>query len=132
MTRLSISSAIGVVSQFMHAPTTKHLKAAYCIVQYLKKSPAQGYYMSSKMISKLKPLLMHIGQGQNLIGALLLSTIALWEVTLLHGKNKKQPVVARSCEKAEYRVMTHAICVIQWICGLLRELVFMSQGPMNL
>lgn len=34
LTRLDISYAVGVVSQFMHAPTTKHLEAVYRVFRY--------------------------------------------------------------------------------------------------
>lgn len=42
LTKPDISYVVGVVSQFMLAPTTRHLEAAYRIVGYLKKSHGQG------------------------------------------------------------------------------------------
>lgn len=41
LTRPNSSYAMGVASQFMHSPMMKHLKAAYYILQYLKKSLSQ-------------------------------------------------------------------------------------------
>lgn len=31
-----------VIGHFMNAPTTTHLKAAYCVLQILKKNPHKG------------------------------------------------------------------------------------------
>lgn len=42
LTRPDIAYAVGLVSQFMHVPTTIHLEATYRILRYLKKSPGMG------------------------------------------------------------------------------------------
>lgn len=41
LTRPNISYIIGVVSYFMHVPSTRHLEAAYCTVCYLKRNLGQ-------------------------------------------------------------------------------------------
>lgn len=42
LTKLNISYVIGLVSQFMHAPTIIHLEATYRILRYLKRNPGMG------------------------------------------------------------------------------------------
>lgn len=42
LTRPDISYVVGMVSQFMHNRTTKHLETTFHIVRYLKKSLDQG------------------------------------------------------------------------------------------
>lgn len=41
ITRPDISYVVGLVSQFMHAPTTLHLEATYKILRNLKKNPGK-------------------------------------------------------------------------------------------
>lgn len=40
--KLDISYAVGLVSQFMHGPTTVHLEATYRILGYTKRNPSMG------------------------------------------------------------------------------------------
>lgn len=42
LTRPDITYAVGVISQFMHAPTQNHLEAVYRVLQYLKGCPRKG------------------------------------------------------------------------------------------
>lgn len=42
ITRPDIGFVVSVMSQFMHATCTGHLKAVYRILKYLKKGPGQG------------------------------------------------------------------------------------------
>lgn len=42
LTRLDISYTVRLISQFMHAPTTLHLKVAYRILSYLKWNLGMG------------------------------------------------------------------------------------------
>lgn len=53
----------------------------------------------------------------------------LLRVIWLFGSTK-QPIVARSSAKAEFRIMAHRICKMLWIRNLLKELGFNSQGSM--
>lgn len=43
-TRLDISFAVSVVSQFMNNPLEKHMEAVYRILRYLKMTPSQGLF----------------------------------------------------------------------------------------
>lgn len=52
-TRLDISYAVQILSQFMDAPTENHVDAAHRVLKYLKTSPRQGILMSSDSNLKL-------------------------------------------------------------------------------
>lgn len=45
--RPDIAFAVGVVSQFIHAPQTPHLEATYRILRYLKSAPGRGLLFTS-------------------------------------------------------------------------------------
>ena len=42
LTRPNIAFSVSVVSQFMHAPTKRHMEATNQILRYLKGSPSKG------------------------------------------------------------------------------------------
>lgn len=60
LTKLDIFYEVGVVNQFMHASTTKHLEGAYCIAYYSKKSLGQGHLYRRRHDLRVKA--MQIGQ----------------------------------------------------------------------
>ena len=41
-TRLDISFAVSLISQFLNNPSENHMKAVYRILRYLKKDPRKG------------------------------------------------------------------------------------------
>lgn len=51
-TRVDITFAVNMLSRFLHAPTVKHLQAAYIILRYLKETSSDGLvYTGSKCIN---------------------------------------------------------------------------------
>ncbi|XP_060190334.1 uncharacterized mitochondrial protein AtMg00810-like [Lycium barbarum] len=48
MTRVDISFAVQVLSQFMHAPKVSHMEAALRVVRYINCSPGLGLFMPSQ------------------------------------------------------------------------------------
>jgi hypothetical protein len=53
-TRLDISFAVQVLSQFMGKPRDTHLVAAIRVLRYIKASPAQGLFFAAKSILQMK------------------------------------------------------------------------------
>ncbi|XP_028080876.1 uncharacterized protein LOC114282400 [Camellia sinensis] len=52
-TRHDLTSAVSVVSQFMHAPRTEYLNVVPHILRYLKTSPNLGLFFTATHQSKL-------------------------------------------------------------------------------
>lgn len=53
ITKPDINYAVQVLSQFMHQPTTAHMKAALHVVRYLKSAPEQGISMAHSSATHL-------------------------------------------------------------------------------
>ncbi|GMP68005.1 hypothetical protein CsSME_00027778 [Camellia sinensis var. sinensis] len=102
VTRPDITYAVGVVSQFMHAPRQSHFVAVCRILQYLKRTLGWG-----NKIDRRSTLGYYTFVGGNL-------------VTLL---SKKQTVVARSSAEAEYHAMAHIASEMLWAA------IFIANNP---
>ncbi|XP_019261966.1 PREDICTED: uncharacterized protein LOC109239830 [Nicotiana attenuata] len=53
MTRPDIAFAVQVLSQYMHAPKTSHMKAAERVVRYIKSTPGLGLFKPTGRCNKL-------------------------------------------------------------------------------
>ena len=53
-TRLDISYAVSLISQFMHNPKQSHLQAAHRVLHYLKGSPGKGVLFKKNPDLKLE------------------------------------------------------------------------------
>jgi len=53
-TRFDITYIIGIVSQFMHAPSEEHMDAVYMILRYLEGAPNKGLLYSKNGVSNIK------------------------------------------------------------------------------
>lgn len=99
---------VGVISQFIHAPTQAHMYAAYRMLRYLKSCPCKGllYHGNHRMVayidvdwaSSISDIRLTSGYYTFVGGNL---------VTWL---SKKESVVARSSAAVEFRSMMHDIC----------------------
>lgn len=130
LTRPNISYGVGVISQFIHAPMTRHLDIAYHILRYLQKNPGQGLLYGWRQD-------FHIEAFTNVDWARFITDrrstfgyCTFMESNLVTWHNKKQPIVARSSAKAKFWAMAHGIYEMLWSSGLLRELWFHSQVPL--
>ncbi|KAK8954463.1 hypothetical protein KSP39_PZI002722 [Platanthera zijinensis] len=121
-TRPDISFSVGVLSQFMHSPTTAHLEAARRVLRYLKHAPGLGLFYRADSVSSLSCF-----TDADFAGSLTdrRSTTGL---CVFHGdhlvswRSKKQHIVSRSSAESEYRAMAHGVTELIWLRSLLTEL----------
>ncbi|KAL3344419.1 hypothetical protein AABB24_023717 [Solanum stoloniferum] len=105
MTRVDISFAVQVLSQYMHAPKKSHIEAALRVVRYIKSAPGLGLFMPSQS-SELLTVYCDSDWGtcvqtrRSITGYLMKFGDAL-----VSWKSKKQETVAKSSAEAEFRSM---------------------------
>ncbi|XP_015167207.1 uncharacterized mitochondrial protein AtMg00810-like [Solanum tuberosum] len=122
MTRVDISFAVQVLSQFMHAPKESHMEAALRVVKYIKIAPGLGLLVPSQS-SELLTTYCDSDWGtcvqtrKSVTGYLVKFGYAI-----VSWKSKKQETVARSSAEAEFRSMDSTVAEITWLIGLYKEL----------
>ncbi|XP_019053901.1 PREDICTED: uncharacterized protein LOC109114922 [Nelumbo nucifera] len=131
MTRPNIAYAVGVLSQFMHAPKATHLEAAHRVLRYLKKFPGTGL-----LFGKHEHIRVEVYTDADWAGSVddrksTSGYCALVGGNLVTWRSKKQSVVARSSVEAEYRAMSHGVAELLWIKNLLGELDFPLSDPIE-
>ncbi|KAI5348837.1 hypothetical protein L3X38_001724 [Prunus dulcis] len=131
ITRLEITYAVNILSQFTHQPKEPHLDAALRILRYLKGSPGQGLLFS--LNSKL-PLIGYCESNWANRPMTKRSTSGYCVFLGIHlsPKTKKQKTVSRSSAEAEYRSMATATCELTWLRYLLKDLQVTNLGPAKL
>ncbi|GMP56109.1 hypothetical protein CsSME_00020702 [Camellia sinensis var. sinensis] len=108
VTHPDITYAVGVVSQFMHAPRQPHFVAVCRILQYLKRAPGRGDAdWAGNTTDRRSTSGYCTFVGGNLV---------TW-------RSKKQTVVARSSAEAEYRAMAHTVSEMLWAA------IFIANNP---
>ncbi|MCO5609907.1 hypothetical protein L7F22_064142 [Adiantum nelumboides] len=98
ISRPDLSSAVGLVSQFMQLPRKPHLDAMRRIMSVFDRRSTSGYMFSFG------------------------SAAITWS-------SKKQPTIALSSTKAEYRGAAVVACEVAWLKMLLRDLNIQVQDP---
>ena len=132
VTRPDITYAVGVVSQYMHAPRHPHYTAIYRILHYLKGAPGRGLLykpcasLCVRGFSDADWASCRSDRGSTsgyctFVGG----NLVTW-------RSKKQNVVARSSAEAEYRAMTHTASEMLWVRSLLRDLGIDVSTPMQM
>ncbi|XP_017982276.1 PREDICTED: uncharacterized mitochondrial protein AtMg00810-like [Theobroma cacao] len=111
-TRLDISYAVQVLSQFMDKPSSEHFMVVYRVMKYLKRAPSQGILMKSKSDMRISAYSdsdwARCPDSRKSItgfGIFIGDSLMSW-------KSNKQTVVARKSAKAEYRSMALTCCEI--------------------
>jgi hypothetical protein len=108
LTRSDISYTMNQLCQFLHCPTTEHLKATKRVLRYLKRTPEHRLHFKrgslqlhaycdsdwdSDPLDRMSTTSYCVFLGSNLVS---------WHA-------KKQPVVSRSSTEAKYRAMAITI-----------------------
>ncbi|CAH1437806.1 unnamed protein product [Lactuca virosa] len=124
-TRPDIGFAVGMVSRFMNAPTTRHMKVVFQILHYLKKNPGYGL-LFKKTGERGVNIYTDADWGGFCVDGRSTSGYCtfVWG-NLVTWRSKKQSVVARSSAEAEFRAMCQGIC--EGICILSISSVFYSR-----
>ncbi|PRQ41825.1 putative RNA-directed DNA polymerase [Rosa chinensis] len=131
-TRPDIAYAVGVVSQFMHAPSEDHMNAVYRILRYLKAAPGKGLLFAKKDKLVVEGYTDADWAGSKVDRRSTSGYFTFVGGNLVTWRSKKQKVVARSSAEAEFRGMAHGVCELLWIRHLLKDLGFKNRKTMDL
>ncbi|GAV86058.1 hypothetical protein CFOL_v3_29491, partial [Cephalotus follicularis] len=143
ITRLDISFAVSVVSQFMSAPRTTHWQPVLHIVRYLKDAPSRGLIFRDRghlhIAGYSDPDCLEVTgySDANWAGCpvdrrFTSGYCVFLGRNLVSWKSKKQSVVSCSSAEAEYRAMVNVTGELQWIHMLLAEIGFSVTRPSTL
>ena len=132
VTRPDIAYAVGIVSQFMHAPQEDHWEAVLRIVRYLKGTVEHGIFFK-----KYGHLEVHGFTDADWAGNPNDRKSTAGYFTFVGGnlvtwRSKKQKVVALSSAEAEFRGIKSGLTEILWLKRLMTELDLQSPQPCRL
>ncbi|GFY96881.1 dihydroxyacetone kinase [Actinidia rufa] len=131
-TRLDLTFAASIVSQFMHSPRTSHLDAVYHILRYLKSCPGRGLFYKSEVQSGLSCFTDVDYAGSKSDRRSTSGFCTFHGSHLISWKSKKQAVVSRSSVEAEYRAMAQGTNVvtefIEGLVGIYAGLQYLDGG----
>ena len=121
-TRLHISYAVNVLSQFMHSPQKHHFEAVFRVLRYLKGTVGLG--ITFKKQGNLD-LLIYI--DSDFAGCLLDRMSTTRYYTFLGGnlvtwRSKKQNIVSMSSTEVEFLAISKGIDEVPWLRYLLQDL----------
>lgn len=103
LTRPNILYVVGVISQFMHVPTTIHLEAVYHVFQYMKKNPNGGLLYRNMSGLRLEAYTHVDWAGSTIDRISTLGYCTFVGGNLVTWRNKKQSTVTRSSAKAVFK-----------------------------
>uniref|UniRef100_A0A2N9IW51 Integrase catalytic domain-containing protein n=1 Tax=Fagus sylvatica TaxID=28930 RepID=A0A2N9IW51_FAGSY len=122
VTRLDISYAVHIVSQFMAAPRSLHYAAVLRILRYLKGTLFHGLHFSSQSSLTLQAYSDADWAGDPTDRRSTTGYCFLLGDSLISWRSKKQSVVARSSTEAEYRALADTTAELLWLRWLLQDL----------
>ncbi|XP_057999413.1 uncharacterized mitochondrial protein AtMg00810-like [Hevea brasiliensis] len=104
-TRLDITYAVGLVSQYMHDPCEPHLEAIFPILQYLESTPGKGLLFSKHGHLQIKAF-TDADRGGSVDDRRSTSDYCTFiGGNLVTWRSKKQNVTPRFSAEAEFRAM---------------------------
>ncbi|XP_024200110.1 uncharacterized mitochondrial protein AtMg00810-like [Rosa chinensis] len=133
ISRLYLTCAVSLVSQFMHSPTTHHPQIVKRILRYLKGTVDRVIVMKNNGHFNL------VGYSDSDWAANAIDQKSITGYCTFIGgnlviwKSKKQTVVARSSAEVEqYREMASIVCELIWLKTLLGDLGIVCIVPISL
>ncbi|XP_042026953.1 secreted RxLR effector protein 161-like [Salvia splendens] len=121
-TRPDIAYAVGVVSQFMHAPQVAHWEAALRIVRYLKGTVGHGILFENHGHLEIHGFTDADWAGNPNDRISTAGYFTFVGGNLVTWRSKKQKVVALSSAEAEFRGIKSGLTEILWLKKLMTEL----------
>ena len=118
-TRLDISYAVYVVSQFMAAPRSPHYAAVLKILRYLKGTIFDGLHFSSHSSLTLQAYSDADWAGDPTDRQSTTGYYFLLGDSLISWRSKKQTIIACSSTEAEYRALATTTAKLIWLRWLL-------------
>nr|XP_017179568.1 uncharacterized protein LOC108169864 [Malus domestica] len=132
ITRLDITYAVEIISQFMHSPTVDHLNVVKRILRYLKGSIGKGILMQNNQSTSISGY-TDADWADNAIDRRSTTGYCMFMGgNIVTWKSNKQHVIARSSAEAEYRALAATACELIWLKGLLFDLGFHCSNFMPL
>nr|XP_016467801.1 PREDICTED: uncharacterized mitochondrial protein AtMg00810-like [Nicotiana tabacum] len=131
-TRPDLAFSVQLLSQFMHAPTSSHLSAAYHVLKYVKGTLGQGLFMSVASDFSLHAYCDSDWASFPSSRRSVSGYLVLLGGSLLTWKSKKQHTVSLSSVEAEYHSMRRVVAELAWLTRLLHELSVTSIFPVPL
>ncbi|KAK2973952.1 hypothetical protein RJ640_027581 [Escallonia rubra] len=128
-TRPDILFDVGLMSRYMEAPTTSHLKVAKKILRYIKGTLDYGIMYSSSQDFKLVGYCDSDWAGDKDDRKSTTEFVFFMGNSAFTWNSKKQPIVTMSTCEAEYVVATSCVCHAIWLRSLLMELQQTQDGP---
>nr|XP_016455695.1 PREDICTED: uncharacterized protein LOC107779728 [Nicotiana tabacum] len=119
--------------QFMHAPSSVHLTAAYHVLRYVKGTFGQGLLMSNASNFSLEAYYASDWATCSTSRRSVSGYLVLLGGSLLTWKSKKHHTVSLSSAEAEYRSMRRVVAELAWLTKMLSELfvTFIILVPLN-
>ncbi|XP_019157374.1 PREDICTED: uncharacterized protein LOC109153939 [Ipomoea nil] len=112
-TRPDITYDVHQLSQFIDAPTDKHMSAAHKVLRYIKSAPGQGLFYA-----KGDDLQLNVFSYSNWASCIetrrsITGYCIFLDSAIISWKSKKQVTVSRSSSEAEYRALASTVCEVQ-------------------
>ncbi|XP_019052161.1 PREDICTED: uncharacterized protein LOC104591226 isoform X1 [Nelumbo nucifera] len=132
MTRLDISHAVQVVSQFAFGSRQSHMTAVRRIICYVRDTTSQGLFFSSSSSIQLRVYADADWAGCPDTRRSTTRWCVFMGDSLISWKCKKQQTLSKSSTEVEYRAMSSACGEIVWLKSLFIDLGISLPTPIPL